>query len=143
LFHRRIGKGGYRIAHTMSATPEDPDSWPPAVDATRRPVEVRAQELTAAVYHGGRFHLFIIEHTFSQGIKIAHLAATKPEGPFEPANPKSRYLPPTSQPGGLAYSGHITPVLRDGRLLALFWTARQSGKRYGLLGHPVGIGALR
>ncbi len=134
LYHRRTGPGGYRIAHTASATPEDPASWPAATDATRRPGNVRAQELTGAVHVGGFVHLFVIEHLIPGGMRIAHLRSRRPAGIFEPADPSQRYL--TRQARGLAYSGHITPVARDGTFRAFFWTVHQAGKRYGLLGHP-------
>jgi len=137
LYHRRTGEGGYRIAHTTSATPEVPGSWPPAVDATQRPNAVRAQELTGAACVGKSVHLFIIEHMKRGGMRIAHLVSADPNGPFEPAHANQRHLPATAQPGGIIYSGHITPVVRDGRLVAFFWTARQSNNRYGLLGHPI------
>lgn len=134
LYHRRTGPGGYRIAHTASATPEDPASWPAAHDATQRPEGVRAQELTGAVHVDGAVHLFIIEHFIVGPIRIAHLRSQRPEGPFEPADPSQRYV--QQQAERLAYCGHITPVVRGGRFAAFFWTVHQAGKRYGLLGHP-------
>ena len=140
LYHRRTGEGGYRVAHTASATPEVPDSWPPAADATRRPEEVRAQELTGAVYAGELIQMFIIEHMKQGGMRIAHLVSADPNGPFEPADAAHRHLSAAAQPGEIIYSGHITPVVRDGRPVAFFWTARQPGNRYGLLGHPIGKG---
>ena len=134
LYHRCAGPQGYRILHTASATPEDPASWPDAAPVTPRPDTVRAQELTGAAWIDGAVHLFIIEHLTAGGMRIAHLRSLQPEGPFAPAVPSERYL--LDEPDGLAYSGHFTPVVRDGRLLACFWTAFQKGPRYGLLGHP-------
>jgi hypothetical protein len=135
LYHRRTGPGGYRIVHTASAGPEDPASWPAAAPVTPRPAEVRAQELTGAVSADGAVHLFVIEHRVRGGLRIAHLRAEEAAGPFAPADPARRYL--SGQPRGLAYGGHITPVVRDGEFRAFFWTVHQEGKRYGLLGHPV------
>ena len=136
LYHRTTGAGGYRIVHTASTTPQDPGSWPTAVDVTTRPPGVRAQELTGAVYLGERVHLFIIEQGDGvDGIPIAHLVSERPEGPFEQASPSRRYL--TSQPASLAYGGHFTPVVREGRLLAGFWTTWQTRTRYGLQGQPL------
>ena len=137
LYHRRTGEGGYGIAHTASATPESPASWPSAVNATKRPEAVRAQELTGAVWVGKLVHLFVIEHMKRGGIRIAHLASADPRGPFEAVDGEPRYLAPAAQPDGVIYSGHITPVVRDGRPMGFFWTVRQSGRRYGLEGHPV------
>jgi len=137
LYHRRTGRGGYGIAHTASATPEVPGSWPSATNATRRPEAVRAQELTGAVFVGKSVHLFIIEHMKQGGVRIAHLACADPRGPFEAVEGEPRYLAPAAQPDGVIYSGHITPVVRDGRPVGFFWTVRQSGRRYGLQGHPV------
>lgn len=134
LYHRRTGPGGYRIVHTCSATPEDPGSWPAADAVTPRPEAVRAQELTGAVFVDGHVHLFVIEHLHEGGQRIAHLVSRRPDGPFNAAVAGRRYL--ESQASGLAYSGHITPVVRDDRFVAFFWTVWQSGKRYGLLGHP-------
>ncbi|MFH1265053.1 MAG: hypothetical protein ABIK89_04955 [Planctomycetota bacterium] len=136
LYHRRTGAGGYRIVHTASPAPERPGSWPGAEPATPRPAEVRAQELTGAFSANGKVHLFVIEHLREGGMKIAHLVSEEPEGSFVSADPGERYLSAESQPGRLAYSGHITPVVRDGRPAALFWTVFQEGKRYGLFGHP-------
>lgn len=135
LYHRRTGPGGYRVVHTACKTPERPDAWPVARPATPRPAAVRAQELTGAFVAGGKVHLLVIEHLTKGGIKIAHLTSDKPEGPFGPADPKQRYLPPESQPKKLAYGGHITPVVRDGQPVAFFWTVPQQGQRYGLGGH--------
>lgn len=131
LYHRRTGPGGYRIVHTASATPDQIDSWPPAEPATPRPEAVRAQELTGVFSEGGKTHLLVIEHLTAGGMKIAHLTSDQPEGPFESADPSERYLGVESQTSGLAYGGHITPVVREGRLAALFWTVHQEGKRYG------------
>lgn len=140
LYHRRTGPGGYRIVHTASPTPERIDSWSPAEPATPRPDAVRAQELTGVFSQDGRIHLFVIEHLHAGGMKIAHLAANRPEGPFQAADPGARYLAPESQTVNLAYGGHITPVVRDGRLAAFFWTVHQEGQRYGLAGHPAHLG---
>ncbi len=137
LYHRRTGPGGYRIVHTTSDSPERTDSWPAAKPATSRPDEIRAQELTGAFFADGKCHLFVIEHFKVGGIKIANLVSENPAGPFLPVDEAKRYLPPQSQPGKLAYSGHISPVARAGKLNALFWTVPQKGKRYGLLGHPL------
>jgi len=79
----------------------------------------------------GKVHLLVIEHLTEGGMKIAHLVSGKPEGPFGPADPKQRYLPPGSQPNQLAFGGHITPVVRDGRPVAFFWTVHQQGHWYG------------
>lgn len=137
LYHRRTGPGGYRIVHTTSETPENPETWPAAKPATSRPDEIRAQELTGAFFANDKCHLLIIEHFKAGGIKIAHLVSKKTEGPFLPLEGANRYLSPESQPKKLAYSGHITPVVRGNQLAALFWTVPQKNKRYGLLGHPV------
>ena len=138
LYHRNAGPNGYLVAHTASATPESPSSWPAATGVTLRPEGVRAQELTGAFALGGSIHLFVIEQGPAfKGIRIAHLRAGKPDALFEPFNPHERYL--DKQPIPLAYGGHITPVLRAGQLVALFWTAPQRGTRYGLLGHPAWV----
>ena len=139
LYHRRTGPGGYRIVHTQSRTPERPETWLPAEPITPRPADVRAQELTAAFAADGKIHLMIIEHLAKGGMKIAHLWSDRPEGPFVAADPAQRYLLPASQASPLAYGGHISPVVRDDRLLACFWTVHQKGRRYGLLGHPVNL----
>jgi len=136
LYHRRTGPGGYRIAYTVSATPQRPASWAAACDVTRRPDGVDAQELTAAFFHHGKFHLLIIEHLHGQGVKIAHLAGMRPDGRFEAADRQQRYLPRDVEPRQRIYSGHITPVMRGGGPIAWFWTCRQQGARYGLQGHP-------
>ena len=136
LYHRRTGPHGYRIVHTQSSAPEQPESWPPAVAVVPRPDQVRAQELTGAFAWQGKPHLLVIEHLHSGAIRIAHLVAQSPEGPFHPAVPGRRYLSANEQPRHLAYSGHITPVMREQRLVACFWTVAQQGRRYGLLGHP-------
>ncbi len=137
LYHRRTGPKGYGIVHTQSTTPSDPTRWAAVVAATARPKNVRAQELTGAFVANGKIHLLIIEHFVGGGTGIAHLVSTKPSGPFEPASPNERYLPSDAQAVRLAYSGHITPVVRSGAPIAFFWTVHQKGKRYGLLGHPV------
>jgi len=139
VYHRTTGRGGYRIVHTASATPEIPSSWSPAADVTVRPDGVRAQELTGAVYVKGSMHLFVIEQGPKvKGIQIAHLAAHDPGAMFQEVDPTRRYL--RDQPRGLAVGGHFTPVTRSGELEAAFWTARQSGHRYGLVGHPAHLG---
>ncbi len=137
LYHRRTGPGGYRIVHTASASPEDPDTWPPAQPVTPRPQEVRAQELTGAFVANGKVHLLVIEHLVAGGIRIAHLRSDSPDGPFEPADPGQRSLPPGAQPRSVAYAGHITPAIRSGTPVAFFWTVPQQGRRYGLQGHPL------
>lgn len=132
LYHRCTA-GGYHIRHAATGTPHRP--WPPAEPVTDRPEGVRAQELTGAIAVAGKVHLFVIEQGPGiPGIAIAHLASEDPEGPFLPANPAKRHLDP--QPANLAYGGHFTPVVRDGELVAAFWTVFQSGPRYGLRGHP-------
>ncbi len=137
LYHRIAGPNGYRIVHTASRTPREPASWSRAVPVMPRPETVRAQELTAVYSTDGVIHMLVIEHLHAGGMKIAHLSSSAPSGPFAPANPACRYLMPDAQPKHLAYSGHITPVLRDDRVIAFFWTVFQEGPRYGLLGHPV------
>jgi len=134
LYHRRTGPPGYRIVHTASDTPTDPDSWPKAVEATPRPESVRAQELTGAVWADDTMHMFVIEHPYAGSMQIAHLRRQKAGGPFTSPDASTRYV--RSQPRGLAYAGHITPVVRNCRYVAFFWTAFQAGRRYGLLGHP-------
>lgn len=137
LFHRRTGPGGYRIVHTASRVPENSDTWPAAQAITPRPREVRAQELTGVFTSNGQAHLLVIEHLVVGGMRIAHLVADTPNGPFSPTDPNRRYLPSDTQPRHLAYGGHITPVVKDGTLVAFFWTVPQQGRRYGLRGHPV------
>lgn len=132
LYHRTTGD--YRIVHTASRTPEDPGSWPPSKDVTQLPKGVRAQELTGAVWADGVVNLFIIEHSYEGLIRIAQVQSKQPGAMFEPVDPQRRYV--ERQPDKLAYAGHITPVVRDGRFVAFFWTVFQSGKRYGLQGHP-------
>ncbi len=139
LYHRRTGRGGYRIAYTASPTPEDPASWPPARDVTARPSNVNAQELTGACYLDGTVQLLVIEHAPPRGLPIAHLAAAAPDEMFLPVAPNQRYLSTSEQPRHRAYGGHITPVLRDGALVACFWTVPQEGSRYGLEGHPASL----
>jgi len=136
LFHRRTGPGGYRIVHTASKTPEDSDKWPNAQAVTSRPPEVRAQELTGVFAANEKVHLLVIEHLVAGGMRVAHLVADTPDGPFNPADPNRRYLLSDAQPRHLAYSGHITPVVKGGTLVAFFWTVPQQGRRYGLQGHP-------
>ena len=136
LYHRIGGPPDYRIVHTASATPKQPRSWPPARPVIPRPPSVRAQELTAAFFADGFVQLLVIEHLSRGGMKIAHLRSRHPDGPFEPAVPERRYVSAAAQPAGLAYSGHITPVVRDQKVVAWFWTVFQKGPRYGLLGWP-------
>jgi len=139
LYHRTTG-GGYHIVHTATSTPEDPASWPPAQPVTMRPEGVRAQELTGVVCADGVLHMFVIEMGKKvHGIQISHLAARDPAALFEPASRQGRYL--TDQPARLAYGGHFTPVVRDGRFVAAFWTVPQLGQRYGLQGHPATLAA--
>ena len=137
LFHRRTGSGGHRIVHTASRTPDDSVTWPAAQAVTPRPNEVCAQELTGVFTANGQVHLLVIEHLIDGGLQIAHLVSDTPCGPFHPADPNQRYLPPSAQPRQLAYGGHITPVARNETPVAFFWTVPQQGRRYGLLGHPV------
>ena len=82
-------------------------------------------------------HLMVIEHLRAGGIEIAHLASSNPDGPLESADPTRRYVPRHLQPRRLAYSGHITPVMRGDRVIAWSWTVFQDGKRYGLWGRFV------
>lgn len=100
-----------------------------------RTTGVRAQELTGAVWADGCVHLFVIEQGSGvKGIRIAHLRSRDPGAIFAQAHPTERYL--IDQPARLESGGHFTPVVRDGKLRAAFWTVRQSGPRYGLQGHP-------
>ncbi len=137
LYHRHAGPDGYQIVHTSSKTPLVGDSWPAAQVATPLPPNVRAQELTGVYAANGSIYLLIIEHLVAGGTRIAHLQSETPAGPFEPVNSQERYLPSDAQPGHLAYSGHISPVLRDGAPVAFSWTVHQSGRRYGVQGHPI------
>ena len=133
LYHRST-VGGYHIRHTATATPHQP--WPASHPVTSRPPGVRAQELTGAIATDGHIHLFVIEQGEAvRGTAIAHLIAREPNGPFLPADPNQRHL--VSQPTGLAYGGHFTPVTRDHQLVAAFWTVNQDLPRYGLQGHRV------
>ncbi|MCF6283986.1 MAG: hypothetical protein L3K26_02180 [Candidatus Hydrogenedentes bacterium] len=136
-YHRTTGgAAGYRIVHSTSTTPEDPDSWRKATDVTQRPDGVRAQEMTGVAWLDDRVHLFVIEQGAGvKGIQIAHLVSDKAEGPFTQFDPARRYV--ENQPKNLAYGGHFTPVVRDDRMVATFWTMFQEGKRYGLQGHPI------
>lgn len=136
LYHRTTGAGGYQIVHSESTNPLKTTSWSKAVPVSERPATVRAQELTGAILVDGRYHLFVIEHLYKGGVKIAHLASNNPAGPFHSYQKKQRYLKRGTQPPNMIYSGHITPVMRDGEINAWFWTVRQQGKRYGLLGQP-------
>ncbi len=136
LYHRTTRTGGYRIVHSRSSDPADPAAWSPAHPVTPRPSDVRAQELTSAFVLRGRVHLLVIEHLRAGGIRIAHLVSEKPTGPFRATDPRQRYVPSEIEPPRLAFGGHITPVLKDGNLAAFFWTVRQRGARYGLLGYP-------
>jgi len=135
LFHRIDGP--YRIVHTSSATPKQIDSWPKAVPVTPRPDDVRAQELTGMFSTNGTMRMLVIEHLHAGGMKIADLQSRTPGGPFTASDRRNRYLPTDSQPTDLAYSGMVTPVVRDGQVVAFFWCTFQKGKRYGLLGHPI------
>ena len=135
VYHRTTGPGGYRIVRAWSDAPNNAARWRPATPVTERPADVRAQELTGVARFDGRYHLFVIEHLTAGGIKIAHLICDRPEGPFEPLEANRRYI--ERQPAGLAYGGHFTPVVQGGSLRAIFWTASQQGRRYGLLGHPM------
>jgi len=137
LYHRTTGPKGYQIVHSESKHPLKTNSWTKAVPVTVRPEEVRAQELTGAALINGDYHLFVIEHFYQGGTKIAHLIAHNPEGPFVEFQKNQRYLKPKAQPANIVFSGHITPVVRNEKLEAFFWTVSQQGKRYGLLGHPV------
>lgn len=130
LYHRTTA-GGYRIVHTASATPDRPQSWPIARTVLERPADVRAQELTGAMCVEGRLHLLVIEH--GRSLEIGHYVSRDPQGPFAYADPAERFL--TGQPATLAYGGHITPIVCQGRLVALSWTVVQAGKRYGIQGH--------
>ena len=143
LYHRRTGPGGYRIVHVANDNPEVVSDWAAATPVTSRPETVRAQELTGAYFDHKKVHLLVIEHLYAGGIKIAHLSADKPAGPFTPANPKHRYLDGNQQAAKLAYGGHITALPRNEKVLAFFWTVPQKGKRYGLLGHPVPGAAVK
>lgn len=133
LFHRTTA-GGYHIVHTASATPTDIRSWSPAHRVTQPAADVRAQELTGVAYLGGRLHLFVIEHLRHGGLKIGHLVSRNAGSMFSYADTAHRFV--DDQPPGLAYGGHLTPVVRDGKLIALSWTVVQAGKRYGIEGHP-------
>ncbi len=137
LYHRIAGPDGYQIVHCQSNQPRASNSWSHAVPAVVRPDTVRAQELTGVVVINKTIHMFVIEHLYKKGIRIAHLSSKQPEGPFVPIKNQSRYIPKSSQPENIIYSGHITPVSQNGELKAFFWTVKQTGKRYGLLGHPV------
>lgn len=137
LYHRTASPQGYQIVHCESSHPMKEDSWSKAVVVTTRPEAVRAQELTGAALLKGEYHLFVIEHFYQGGARVAHLVSHNPGGPFRQFDKDQRYLKPDEQPPNIIYSGHITPVVQDGTLKAFFWTVSQSGKRYGLLGHPV------
>ncbi len=143
LYHRIAGPDGYRIVHAWSKHPRNPASWSTAVPVTPRPASVRAQELTAVYQVGRTVHMMVIEHLHAGGIKIAHLASPQPDGPFRAGDAERRYVPSRWQPRRLAYSGHISPVTRDGRMIACFWTVFQDGARYGLIGHPLSVSHLR
>ncbi|QDU06935.1 family 43 glycosylhydrolase [Gimesia aquarii] len=137
LYHRSTGPEGYQIVHSESTTPLIESSWPKATPVAKRPQTVRAQELTGVILIDRLYHLLVIEHLYKGGVKIAHLASHNPAGPFHAFQKNQRYLKPSNQPKRAIYSGHITPVMKDGRISAFFWTAHQQGKRYGLIGHPV------
>lgn len=136
LYHRIAGPEGYQIVHSESKNPLKESSWSKGVPVSERPETVRAQELTGAMLLDGRYHLFIIEHLYKGGVKIAHLVSHNPAGPFSAFQKNQRYLNPNDQPKRIVYSGHISPIVKDGKMDAWFWTAHQQGKRYGLLGHP-------
>lgn len=142
LYHRTTGgREGYRIVHAASPTPEVPSSWSEPEPVTQRPEGVRAQELTGAVWMNDALHLFVIEQgTSLPGILISHLCSTDPRATMGQAHPRARYL--AEEPDQLASGGHVTAVVREGRLQAGFWTVRQSGPRYGLVGHPLRCGTI-
>ena len=136
LYHRTTGPRGYEIVHTVSAAPRELSSWPTAKVVNERPPGVRAQELTGAAIVGGAFQIFVIEQDERvSGIRIAHLNAGAPEGPFVPRNPEHRYL--TAPPPNVAYGGHATPIVREEAFVGISWTVFQSGPRYGLRGYAI------
>jgi len=137
LYHRTTGVDGYQVVHSESTHPLKASAWTKAIPVSERPKTVRAQELTGAFQIEGRYHLFVIEHLYKGGVKIAHLSSSNPAGPFHAFQKNQRYLNPSDQPKRIIYSGHITPVVKEGTINAWFWTVHQQGKRYGLLGHPV------
>lgn len=132
LYHRTTA-GGYRIVHTAASTPDQPGTWPTARPVIERAADVRAQELTGAVFVDGQVHLFVIEHLLRGGMKIGHFVSPLADGIFSYADPARRFV--ERQPAALAYGGHLTPIVRDGHLIGLSWTVAQAGKRYGLDGH--------
>ncbi len=131
LYHRSTA-GGYHIVHSASPKPEQPGSWPKARRVTSPAADVRAQELTGVAYLDHQVHLFVIEH-LRPGMKIGHFCSREPDALFSYADPARRFV--ERQPPRLAYGGHLTPVVRDGRLLALSWTVMQGSQRYGIEGH--------
>lgn len=137
LYHRTTGADGYQIVYRASKNPRDKASWSKAIPVAAPPEMVRAQELTGAVFVDGLFHLFIIEHFHKGSAQIAHVVSQQSAGPFRAFQKNQRYLEPEDQPRNIIYSGHITPVVRQGKWDAFFWTTSQQGKRYGLTGHPV------
>ncbi|MCR9234306.1 MAG: hypothetical protein NXI29_25185 [bacterium] len=137
LYFRTASSQGYHILHSQSSHPLKEDSWSKPVKISIKPEGVRAQELTGAALLNGEYHLFVIEHFYQGGAQVAHLTSQNAEGPFHEFDKEQRYLLPEEQPPNIVYSGHITPVVREGAIKAFFWTVSQTGKRYGLLGHPV------
>lgn len=132
LYHRATN-GGYHIAHTASATPDQPATWPTARPVTVRTADVRAQELTGVAFHDGQIHLFIMEHLNPQGLEIGHFISRTPDAIFQYASLSKRFV--DSQPKSRAYGGHVTPICREGLLVGLSWTVPQAGKRYGIAGY--------
>lgn len=132
LYHRSTA-GGYKIVHSASATPEQPDSWFKARPVTVRAADVRAQELTGVVCHQGWVHLFIIEHLNPRGMEIGHFASQDPGALFSYAAPSHRFV--KVHPARLAYGGHLSPIINEGELVGLSWTVPQAGKRYGIGGY--------
>lgn len=127
LYHRTTD-GGYRIVHCQTDTPENLSSWTVAQGVTVLPPTAAAQELTAAIYYAGRVHLFIMEQGGSQS-GTAHLSSSNPSSPDFQQETDNRFVPMI---GGLAYSGHISVVVKNGLLKAFSWTVFVSGSRYGV-----------
>ena len=134
LYHRSTA-GGYKIVHTSSGNPENPDSWVKATAVTERSADVRAQELTGVAFVQGRVHLFIIEHLLPSGLKIGHFASRQADALFPYADSSHRFV--SRQPSGLAVGGHLTPILKNNEIVAFSWTVSQAGKRYGIGGYKV------
>ena len=132
LYHRSTA-GGYKIVHTASSHPESPDSWGKACAVTEPMSDVRAQELTGVAFYQGRVHLFVIEHLLTSGIKIGHFASRQPDAIFTYADCSHRFV--DVQPSGLAYGGHLTPILQNNTFIGFSWTVSQAGKRYGIGGY--------